>query len=71
MSKTEVLSMLKFGADRIFKNDAGRMPTDDELDAIISRTSMIGEQKAREESEEVKQEEKGIKQVCFLCLCVL
>lgn len=40
MSKGEVLSMLKFGADRIFKNDAGRMLTEDELDAIIDRSAM-------------------------------
>ncbi len=41
MSKGEVLSMLKYGADRIFKNDSGRAPSDAELDAIIDRSNML------------------------------
>ncbi|KAL6759340.1 P-loop containing nucleoside triphosphate hydrolase protein [Haematococcus lacustris] len=41
MNKHEVLSMLKYGADRIFKNDAGRSPTDSELDSIIDRSNMM------------------------------
>jgi len=60
MSKTEVLSMLKFGADRIFKNDAGRMPTDEELDSIISRTSMIADQKGVGEGTDVCNKLKAI-----------
>ncbi|KAL4421455.1 hypothetical protein ABPG75_010746 [Micractinium tetrahymenae] len=39
LSRGEVLGMLRFGADRIFKDDEGRMPTDAELEAIIDRSS--------------------------------
>ncbi|MEW5298327.1 MAG: hypothetical protein WDW36_001466 [Sanguina aurantia] len=41
LSKKELLSMLKFGADRIFKNDSGEMPSDADLDAIIDRSKMM------------------------------
>lgn len=38
LSKKEVLSMLRFGADRIFSSTEGRPPSDAELDAIIDRS---------------------------------
>jgi hypothetical protein len=38
LGKKELLSMLRFGADRIFAAAEGRPPTDAELDAIIDRT---------------------------------
>ncbi|PRW60864.1 SNF2 super family [Chlorella sorokiniana] len=39
LSRQEMLAMLKFGCDRIFQTEAGRPPTDAELDAIINRSS--------------------------------
>ena len=39
MSSKELLSMLSFGADRIFAKEAGERPTDAELDAIIDRSN--------------------------------
>ncbi|GIL63033.1 hypothetical protein Vafri_17166 [Volvox africanus] len=41
LTRSEVLSMLRFGADRIFRNEQGVMPTDDELDAIMDRSRMM------------------------------
>jgi hypothetical protein len=38
-----MLSMLRFGADRIFQNAEGRPPSDEELDAIINRSDKLGE----------------------------
>lgn len=43
MSKVEMLSMLRFGADRIFANEEGEAPTDQELAAIIDRSIMLGQ----------------------------
>lgn len=48
MSKTEMLSMLKFGADRIFANEEGEAPTDQELAAIIDRSVTLGQSGATE-----------------------
>lgn len=42
LTKGELLSMLRFGADRIFKNEKGAAPSDAELDAIIDRSSVLG-----------------------------
>ncbi len=42
LSKGEMLSMLRFGADRIFQNAEGRPPSDEELDAIIDRSDKLG-----------------------------
>lgn len=39
LSKKELLSMLRFGADRIFAAAEGRPPSDAELDAIIDRSA--------------------------------
>ena len=36
---SEVLAALQFGADKIFRGDKGRMPTDEELDVIIDRSA--------------------------------
>jgi hypothetical protein len=36
LGKKELLQMLSFGADQIFQN-AGKLPTDEEIDAIIDR----------------------------------
>ncbi|GAX78544.1 hypothetical protein CEUSTIGMA_g5984.t1 [Chlamydomonas eustigma] len=44
LDKNELLSMLKFGADRIFKNDSGRMMSDAELEALLDRSTMLAEQ---------------------------
>jgi hypothetical protein len=48
LSKTELMSMLRFGADRIFKNAEGKPPSDEELDLLIdrshSRAAAAGEQ---------------------------
>ncbi|KAK9807695.1 hypothetical protein WJX72_006345 [[Myrmecia] bisecta] len=41
LSKGELLSMLRFGADRIFKNSEGAAPTDAELDHIIDRSASL------------------------------
>ena len=41
LSKKELLSMLKFGADRIFANAEGKPPTDAELDALIDRSAKV------------------------------
>ncbi|GIL69869.1 hypothetical protein Vretifemale_646 [Volvox reticuliferus] len=41
LTTSEMLSMLRFGADRIFRNDQGVMPTEAELDAIMDRSSMV------------------------------
>ena len=38
LGKKELLSMLRFGADRIFAAAEGRPPSDAELDAIMDRT---------------------------------
>lgn len=38
LSKKELLSMLRFGADRIFAAAEGRPPSDEELDSIIDRS---------------------------------
>lgn len=43
MSKVEMLSMLRFGADRIFANEEGEAPTDQELSAIIDRSITLGQ----------------------------
>ena len=43
LSKGEMLSMLRFGADRIFQNSEGRPPSDEDLDAIIDRSDKLGE----------------------------
>ena len=43
MSKGEMLAMLKFGADRIFANEEGEAPTDQELAAIIDRSITLGQ----------------------------
>ncbi|KAK9840665.1 hypothetical protein WJX81_008358 [Elliptochloris bilobata] len=43
LSKGEMLSMLRFGADRIFQNAEGRPPSDEDLDAIIDRSDKLGE----------------------------
>lgn len=40
----EMLSILQFGADRIFQGDGGAMPTDSELDAIMDRSGMLANQ---------------------------
>ena len=39
LSKQELLSMLRFGADRIFAAAEGRPPSDAELDAVIDRSA--------------------------------
>lgn len=39
LSKKELLSMLRFGADRIFAAAEGRPPSDQELDSIIDRSA--------------------------------
>jgi hypothetical protein len=44
LTKSEVLTMLKFGADRIFGTDSGRPPTDAELEVLIDRTGKAAEQ---------------------------
>lgn len=38
---SEVLSMLRFGADRIFRNEAGALPSEEQLDAIMDRCASI------------------------------
>ncbi|GFR46603.1 hypothetical protein Agub_g8206, partial [Astrephomene gubernaculifera] len=38
----EVLAMLRFGADRIFRNEAGDMPSEEQLEAIMDRSRMQG-----------------------------
>jgi len=43
LSKGEMLSMLKFGADRIFNSEEGEPPTDQDLAAIIDRSVTLGE----------------------------
>ena len=43
LSKKELLSMLRFGADRIFAAAEGRPPSDEELDAIIDRSARRAE----------------------------
>ncbi|GLC46024.1 hypothetical protein PLESTB_001026800 [Pleodorina starrii] len=60
----EVLSMLRFGADRIFQNEEGAMPSDAELDAIMDRSRMVADAEAakvkeEEEALKVKEEEGG------------
>lgn len=40
----ELLSMLRFGAERIFSSAAGQPPSDAQLDAIISRNPHTGVQ---------------------------
>lgn len=51
MDKQEVLSMLRFGCDRIFQSEEGRPPSDAELDAIIHRSgSRAAEKLVREPS---------------------
>ena len=47
LSKGEMLSMLRFGADRIFQNSEGKPPSDEDLDAIIDRSDKLGEAGAR------------------------
>ena len=42
-----MLSMLRFGADRIFQNSEGRPPSDEDLDSIIDRSDKLGEAGAR------------------------
>ena len=42
MDTREVLSMLRFGAERIFSSDSGQPPSDAVLDDIIDRTSALG-----------------------------
>lgn len=42
LSKGEILSMLRFGADRIFNCTEGDPPTDAELAAIIDRSVSLG-----------------------------
>ncbi len=44
LGRTELMAMLKFGADRIFKNDVGRMPSDAELDVLLDRSHMLLDQ---------------------------
>ncbi len=41
LSKKELLSMLKFGADRIFANAEGKPPSDAELDTLIDRSAKV------------------------------
>ena len=38
----EMLSMIKFGADRIFKAAEGAAPSDEDLEAILDRSTAIG-----------------------------
>lgn len=47
LSKGEMLSMLKFGADRIFASEEGQAPTDKELAAIIDRSVSLGQSGVR------------------------
>ena len=53
LSKGEMLSMLRFGADRIFQNSEGRPPSDEDLDAIIDRSDKLGEAGARSSARSV------------------
>lgn len=39
LSKAELLSILSYGADRIFASSAGHGPTDEDLDQIIDRSN--------------------------------
>ena len=41
LSKKELLSMLRFGADRIFAHTEGRPPSDADLDALIDRSLKV------------------------------
>jgi SWI/SNF-related matrix-associated actin-dependent regulator of chromatin subfamily A member 5 len=52
LDKKELMSMLKFGADRIFKNDRGRTISDAELDALLDRSQMMAEQALKDEKKE-------------------
>lgn len=47
MDVKELLSMLEFGADRIFKGDGGRMPTDKEFEELMDRSD-AGQSKVAE-----------------------
>ncbi|BDA46823.1 probable global transcription activator SNF2L1 [Coccomyxa sp. Obi] len=59
MSKVEMLSMLRFGADRIFANEEGEAPTDQELAAIIDRSITLGQSAGMGAGESIKAEEAG------------
>ncbi|KAG1680939.1 hypothetical protein FOA52_009898 [Chlamydomonas sp. UWO 241] len=52
LDKKELMAMLKFGADRIFKNDKGRMMSEEELDSLLDRSQMMAD-------DEIKQEAKA------------
>ena len=41
LSKKELLSMLRFGADRIFATAEGKPPSDADLDALIDRSQKV------------------------------
>lgn len=42
LGRGEMLSMIKFGADRIFKAAEGAAPTDADLESILDRSTAIG-----------------------------
>ncbi|KAK9784646.1 hypothetical protein WJX73_007480 [Symbiochloris irregularis] len=46
LSSLQMLSMLRFGAERIFTSASGLPPSDAELDAITARSSQLGQQAA-------------------------
>ncbi|GAX72787.1 hypothetical protein CEUSTIGMA_g243.t1 [Chlamydomonas eustigma] len=41
MDRKELMSMLQFGADRIFKQEEGKMPSEADLDALLDRSSIM------------------------------
>ena len=56
MSRQEVLSMLRFGCDRIFQSEAGKPPSSADLDAIIDRSGNRAAAAAAKEGEEEAKE---------------
>ncbi len=43
LNRGEMLSMIKFGADRIFKAAEGEAPSDQDLEAILDRSNAAGQ----------------------------
>ncbi|KAK9859870.1 hypothetical protein WJX84_002821 [Apatococcus fuscideae] len=56
LGRGEMLSMVKFGADRIFKAAEGAAPSDEELESILDRSADVGQAAAKAETAAVKLE---------------
>jgi hypothetical protein len=69
LSKKELLSMLRFGADRIFAAAEGRPPSDEELDAIIDRSPKKPEDDVAQTAP--SGEHSGTSACCIVLLCAV